>query len=124
DSPCVFKQRDPRKRRVVMDFVKFMVNTQHVREVSYALSTLPTRRSALDVWGTDPYQRYVLRVTKYGTKDAIQPYSVALRDMINFAFQAAMTRQLSPQQALDELTARANRFIAREEKRRRRVMGQ
>lgn len=124
DSPCVFKQRDPRKRRIAIDFVKFMVNTQHEREVSYALSTLPTRRSALDVWGKDPYQRYVLRVTKYGTKDAIQPYSVALRDMINFSFQAAMTKQLSPQQAMDELAARANRFITREEKRRKRAMGQ
>jgi multiple sugar transport system substrate-binding protein len=123
DSPCVFKQPDPRKRRIAIEFVKFMTNAQHEREVSHALSTLPTRRSALDVWGKDAYQQYVLRVTKYGTKDAIQPYSVALRDMINFSFQAAMTRQLTPQQALNELAARANRFIQREEKRRKRAMG-
>ncbi|MBM3263274.1 MAG: extracellular solute-binding protein, partial [candidate division Zixibacteria bacterium] len=64
DSPCIFRQYDPEKRRIVIAFAKFLTNTQHVREAAYALSTLPTRASAADVWSNDPYQQYVLRMAK------------------------------------------------------------
>ena len=120
DSPCVFKQEDPEKLRLIMDFVRFLTNTQHEREASYALSTLPTRTSANDVWSEDPYQEYVLRVTKYGTRDAIQGYGIPLVNMTRAAFQAAMARQVSPRQALDDYVRRGNRFIVRDLQRRRR----
>jgi multiple sugar transport system substrate-binding protein len=121
DSPCIFRQRDPVKKRVVIAFTKFLTDRQHIREVARALSTLPTRRSALDVWEDDPYQQYVLRVTPYGTRDAIQPYGVTLRDMFNASMQGAMSLQVTPRQALDEFAARANRFIERQERRRSRL---
>ena len=121
DSPCVFRQPDPEKRRLVIELAKFMTNTQHEREAAYALSTLPTRHSAADVWSDDPFQQYVLRVTRYGTRDAIQGYGIPLVEMTRAAFQAAMSRQLTPRQALEDLTRRGNRFIARDIERRRRV---
>jgi ABC-type glycerol-3-phosphate transport system substrate-binding protein len=121
DSPCVFRQSDPLKKRVVIMFAKFLTNPTHIREVARALSTLPTRRSALDVWEKDPYQQYVLRVTPYGTKDAIQPYGVILAEMFNATMQGAMSLEVSPKQALDEFAARANRFIQRQEGRRGRL---
>ena len=120
DSPCVFRQEDAEKRRIVMDFVRYLTNTQHEREASYALTTLPTRTSANDVWSDDPFQQYILRVTKYGTRDAIQGYGIPLVNMTRAAFQAAMARQLSPKQALDDYVRRGNRFIARDIKRRTR----
>jgi multiple sugar transport system substrate-binding protein len=124
DSPCVFKQTDPRKKKLVIEFVKFMTDTRHEREVAFALSTLPTRRSASNVWENDPFQNYVLRVTRYGLKDAIQAYGMPLRDMTNYAMQAALSRQRTPEEALDEFAERGNRFIAREENRRRRAVAQ
>lgn len=121
DSPCVFRQTDPEKRRLIMAFVRFMTNTQHEREAAYALSTLPTRASANDVWADDPFQQYVLRVTQYGTKDAIQGYGIPLVNMTRAVFQAVMARQIMPQQALDDFVRRGNRFIARDIERRMRA---
>ena len=121
DSPCVFKQSDPAKRRLVMEFVRFMTDTERERQVAYALSTLPTRKSALDVWPDHPFQQYVMRVSKYGVKDAIQGYNVPLRNMVRSALQAAMSGELSPRRALDDLVRRGNRFIARDIVRRRRA---
>lgn len=118
DSPCVFRQTDDEKRRVIMAFVRYMTNTQHEREAAYALSTLPTRSSANDVWSDDPFQQYVLRVTKFGTKDAIQGYGIPLVNMTRAAFQAAMARQLRPDQALNDFVRRGNRFIIRDIERR------
>lgn len=120
DSPCVFRQDDPEKLRIIMEFVRFMTNTQHEREAAYALSTLPTRASANDVWADDPFQQYVLRVTKYGTRDAIQGYGIPLVNMTRAAFQAAMAKQLTPRQALDDFVRRGNRFITRDIQRRTR----
>ncbi|SVA61840.1 uncharacterized protein METZ01_LOCUS114694, partial [marine metagenome] len=120
DSPCVFRQDDPEKLRIIMEFVRFMTNTRHEREAAYALSTLPTRASANDVWADDPFQQYVLRVTKYGTRDAIQGYGIPLVNMTRAAFQAAMAKQLTPRQALDDFVRRGNRFITRDIQRRTR----
>ena len=122
DSPCVFRQSDPEKRRITIAFAKFLTDTVHEREAAYALSTLPTRTSAVDVWSDDPYQQYVLRMAKYGTKDGIQAYGIPLVNMTLNAFQAAMARQVEPRQALDDLTHRGNRFIHRDIERRSRVV--
>ena len=104
DSPCVFRQEDSEKRSLVIELAKFLTNTEHEREAAYALSTLPTRYSAIDVWSQDPFQQYILRVARYGTKDAIQGYGIPLVNMTLSAFQAAMSKQLTPQKALDDLT--------------------
>jgi multiple sugar transport system substrate-binding protein len=120
DSPCVFRQTDKVKRKLVIELTKFLTDTQHEREAAYALSTLPTRNSAIDVWSDDPFQQYVLRMAKYGTKDAIQGYGIPLVNMTLSAFQAAMARQISAQDAMDNLTHRGNRFIQRDIKRRMR----
>ena len=120
DSPCVFVQSDPRKRRLVMEFVGYMTDTERERQVAYAVSTLPTRHSAIDIWSDDPFHQYVLRVSKYGIKDAIQGFNIPLRNMIRSAIQAAMSGQLTPRQALDDLALRGNRFIVRDVARRQR----
>tara|TARA_B100000029_G_scaffold501287_1_gene574419 strand:- start:24815 stop:26215 length:1401 start_codon:yes stop_codon:yes gene_type:complete len=118
DSPCVFRQEDSEKRSLVIELAKFLTNTEHEREAAYALSTLPTRYSAIDVWSQDPFQQYILRVARYGTKDAIQGYGIPLVNMTLSAFQAAMSKQLTPQKALDDLTKRGNRYIRRDIERR------
>ena len=118
DSPCVFRQKDSEKRKIVIDLAKFLTNTEHEREAAHALSTLPTRHSAIDVWSEDPFQQYVLRVARYGKKDAIQGYGIPLVNMTLSAFQAAMSRQVTPKKALDDLARRGNRFIRRDIKRR------
>ncbi len=121
DSPCVFRQEDGEKRELVIALAKFLTNTRHEREAAYALSTLPTRHSAIDVWSDDPFQQYVLRVARYGTKDAIQGYGIPLVNMTLSAFQAAMSRQSTPRKALDDLVMRGNRFIRRDIERRLRA---
>ena len=123
DSPCVFVQSDSLKRRLVMEFVHFMTDTERERQVAYALSTLPTRQSALDVWSDDPFHQYVLQLSKYGIKDAIQGFNIPLRNMIRSAIQAAVSRQLTPSQALEDLTRRGNRYIVRDIARRQRARG-
>ena len=121
DSPCVFKQTDPLKRRLVLEFVKYMTDTEHARQVSYAITTLPTRKSAMDIWSNHPFQQYVLRVAKYGSKDGIQGFNIPLRNMIRSSIQAAMSTQLTPKRALDDLVRRGNRFIGRDIERRHRA---
>ena len=121
DSPCVFRQEDEEKRELSIALAKFLTNTRHEREAAYAMSTLPTRYSALDVWADDPFQQYVLRVARYGTKDAIQGYGIPLVNMTLSAFQAAMSRQATPRKALDDLARRGNRFIRRDIERRLRA---
>lgn len=121
DSPCVFRQDDAMKRELVIELARFLTNTQHEREAAYALSTLPTRHSAIDVWSDDPFQQYVLKVAKFGTKDAIQGYGIPLVGMTLNAFQAAMAKQISPREALEDLARRGNRFIQRDIERRMRV---
>ncbi len=121
DSPCVFKQEDAEKRELTIALAKFLTNTQHEREAAYALSTLPTRYSAIDAWSDDPFQQYVLRVARYGTKDGIQGYGIPLVNMTLSAFQAAMSRQVTPRKALDDLVRRGNRFIRRDIDRRLRA---
>ena len=121
DSPCVFRQEDEEKRELSIALAKFLTNTRHEREAAYAMSTLPTRYSALDVWADDPFQQYVLRVARYGKKDAIQGYGIPLVNMTLSAFQAAMSRQATPGKALDDLARRGNRFIRRDIERRLRA---
>ncbi len=121
DSPCVFRQEEGEKRELVIALAKFLTNTHHEREAAYALSTLPTRHSAIDVWSDDPFQQYVLRVARYGTKDAIQGYGIPLVNMTLSAFQGAMSRQTTPGKALDDLVWRGNRFIRRDIERRLRA---
>ena len=122
DSPCVFRQSDPRKRELVIELAKFMTNTKHEREATYAMTTLPTRHSASDVWEDDPFQQYVLRVTKYGTRDGIQGYGIPLVNMTRASLQAAMSRQLTPREALADFVRRGNRFIVRDIERRERAL--
>ena len=123
DHHCTYTNRlRAGKRELVIELAKFMTNTKHEREAAYAMTTLPTRHSASDVWEDDPFQQYVLRVTKYGTRDGIQGYGIPLVNMTRASLQAAMSRQLTPREALANFVRRGNRFIVRDIERRERAL--
>lgn len=122
DSPCVFKQADKEKREIVVELVKYMTDTVNQRDAVTAWAQLPGRKSTLEwakknLWQGNTYKDYMSRIQKYGLKDAVQKQMVAVRDLLVSMFQAAQTQQMSPKEALDDFTKRANEHIEKEEER-------
>ena len=115
DGMCVFKQKDPRKKELVMKLAQFITNTQHQRERSPFINMFPARKSVGNVYPNNPFMQQVDRLRIYGSADASKPLYVAMRPIIATLFQSVMIGERKPKAALEEAEKRALRMLRKED---------
>ncbi|MBA7628668.1 hypothetical protein ES703_36163 [subsurface metagenome] len=116
DAMAVFKQKDPKKQDILMKFAYFLTSKENAK-APRAMYALSTRKSAADMYKGDPledFMSYCVRTAKYAGKDTFNPYYVPLRQFTIPMYQAVLTGEETPKQALDECAKAANEFLRKE----------
>ena len=108
----VFKQTDDARRAAAMEFSRFMTSKENLRHQK-AVQVFPARRSLGDLYADDPYMAYLQTyiVPLSASKDTGHPYYFDYRHLETFAFQAVLTHEKTPKEALDELAAETNKVL-------------
>jgi multiple sugar transport system substrate-binding protein len=117
----VFKQKDPYKRQMAMEFARFITNPKNMALLEDLLY-ITARKSVnknLDFKGVQAYTDVKAQVAAYtnAIKHGVPYFGPPTLDVqpalpyLTSALQAALSRQKTPQQALDEFVAQANRVI-------------
>lgn len=113
DCPGVFRQKDVEKRKLVMEFARYITNPEHNKMANLASMSIPTRKSIGDIYKGDPFQQYVYRASKYGSTDIGQPYrGDVARQFLQPMWQAVFSGVKTPAQALKEAEERATKWLA------------
>jgi len=117
----IFKQDDPRKREMVMEFARFLTNKENCRALS-VIGQFPARRSAGDIYPGDVDMGVVARLIPMA-----KVYFIAaapeLNPIVNNIYQEIFTHSMTPAQSLAHAEARAKDIIARESAERRAGQG-
>jgi len=96
------------------EFIEFLTNGENSKAV-IAAGALPVRESAGDVYGDDEYMLYATRAMAYGHADTLSPYYDALNQFLNPMWQAVVSGERTPKEALAEAQELSSAFIAEEE---------
>jgi multiple sugar transport system substrate-binding protein len=115
----VFKQKDPAQTAWAIEYAKFRNTTDRQREMAVATSQFPTRRSVGDPFAANPKlseQMKILErmIREYGLADMgyLTGAWETQRSLLLPMFQAALTGQKVPKQALDEFAGALNKALA------------
>lgn len=108
----VFKQTDPRKRKLVMEFARFLTSSENAHYLR-ALGQFPCRTSAGQIYGNDPDMQVVSKLIPlarvYFTRT-----SPELQPVVNNIYQQIFTHAKTPEQALNDAARDADAIIARD----------
>lgn len=102
----IFKQKDPEKRKMVMEFAKFLTTGERARAV-VAGGLLPLKKSIGNPFPGDSFMEYVLRTLDYGHPDTLSPWYDQLNIYLNSMYQAVVSGTLSPEAALKDAVKRS-----------------
>ncbi len=103
----IFKQKDGAKLQALMDFGRWLGNTDNERAVQ-GNSTLPCRKSAMEgMYAGDPFMQFAIKTAQFETPDLMLPSNViggffGLLTELDAMGQAAISGQKSPSDALQE----------------------
>lgn len=95
-------------------FIEFLTNKENCRAIK-AAACVPVRESAADIYGDDEYMRYVIESMKYWHQDYQSPYFAHLNQFLNPMWQAVVSGERTPAEALEETQELCNSYIAEEE---------
>jgi multiple sugar transport system substrate-binding protein len=95
-------------------FIEFLTNEENCRAVA-AAGALPVRESGKDMYGDDEYMLYATQAMAYGHADTLSPYYDALNQFLNPMWQAVVSGERTPKEALAEAQELSSAFIAEEE---------
>jgi ABC-type glycerol-3-phosphate transport system substrate-binding protein len=118
----VSKQKDPRKRDIIMKFCRFLTSGDNARAVK-SRGVFPVRQEAMDVYKNDEnidFYKYMARVSKFAAPDASNEYYYYTWQFTMPMFQSVIAGDKSPQVAADDCAKRGTEFLA-EERRRLRI---
>jgi len=108
----VFKQTDPRRREIAMEFARFLTNTENCRALS-VIGQFPARKSAGDIYPGDVDMGVVARLIPmariYFTSGAPE-----LNPVVNNIYQRIFTHSMTPAQALASAERDAKGIVTRE----------
>jgi len=105
------------ERAAAEEFIGFLTDEQNALAVQ-AAGALPARMSAESAFSKDPYKAYAMRAMQFGHPDTLSPYFDALNQYLNPMWQAVVSGERTPKEALTEAQERCNAFIAEEEAKR------
>jgi len=98
----VFKQKDEAKKKLVMEFAKFITNSENSKVVKYS-GTFPARNSSGDVYGDDPNYNYFSLLSQYGDSNFSRSYGLATPSDWEKAMQAMLLKQKTVDEVVGEL---------------------
>ncbi len=108
----VFKQKDKRKRDLLMEFARFLTSTENARYLVLG-GQFPCRKSAGGIYGNDADMRVctslIPKASIYFTNTAPE-----LQPVINNIYQKIFTHARTPAQALADAEREAREIIARD----------
>jgi len=107
DGWLVFSQTDEYKRKMVMEFARFLSNTENQRLRCKGLYVFPVRESVGQLYEGDPLMSTASRLLKYAVSDWRQTAYMHIRKILLPMYQSVMTKEKTPKQALEEAGKRA-----------------
>lgn len=112
---AIFKQTDPEKRKMAMEFVKYLVEAPNVKAISKSTLGVPARKSADYEVENKDFAALMTELNKLEIVDLgkNQPYFNDLRQKFYPELQAAFLKAKTPQQALDDFVKIANELAAK-----------
>jgi multiple sugar transport system substrate-binding protein len=114
DGVCVFRQKDAKKKDILMKLARFITNAKHQRERSPHVNMFPVRQSAGPVYQDNPWMQSIDRFRKVAANDPSCPMYVPLRRVLLPMYQSVMIGESSPAAALQEADKRARRILQKE----------
>ncbi len=114
DGVCVFRQKDPHKKKLVMEFARFITNAEHQKERNPHVKMYPVRKSAGDVYRDDPWMQRIESFRKYAASDPSHPIYTSMRRVLLPMYQYVMINEKTPAEALADAEKRANRILQKE----------
>jgi len=115
----VFRQRDREKRRLCVEFVKFLVSGEGQQVLRYE-NVYPSRKSTGNLWANDPMLGPVFDLFPQGIISPLVPGTERIDKVLQQEIQRALLGQVPPEQAVqrahEKITAileRARRQAAR-----------
>jgi multiple sugar transport system substrate-binding protein len=107
----VFKQEDPDTLAMAMEFCRFMTSKENL-VYQKATQVFPARWSLMNLYEGDEYMDFLATIVPHsGSKDTGHPYYFDYRHLETFAYQAVLTHEKTPKDALDELVAETNKVL-------------
>jgi multiple sugar transport system substrate-binding protein len=112
----VFRQRDPEKKKVVMEFARFLTNKENTALLKSLLYVTARKSVNKDLYKGSPFEKevdtYVRAIENgipyFGSANiSTEPIDKHLQAM----FEAALARTKTPKQALDDFVREANRAL-------------
>jgi ABC-type glycerol-3-phosphate transport system substrate-binding protein len=112
---AIFKQSDPGKKKMTVEFVKFLTKSENIKAINKATYGISARKSATyEIQNKDAAQVFEqlnkLEIVDLGKNKA---YFSTLRQKFYPEMQAAFLKAKSPKQALDDFVKNANELAAK-----------
>lgn len=108
----VFRQRDPEKRRLCAEFVKFLVSGEGQKVLRYE-NVYPSRRSTGNLWHDDPMLARVFELFPQGIMSPLVPGTERIDKVLQQELQRALLGQTSAQAACRAADAKIRAILER-----------
>lgn len=113
---ALFKQQDPEKKKMAIEFMKLLTAPEKLQAVNKTILGIPPRKSVNYTVDNQDYNELLpklmeLEIVDQGKSD-IGAFS-EIRQKLYPALQAAILKNKTPQQALDEFVSQANEIAAK-----------
>jgi multiple sugar transport system substrate-binding protein len=95
-------------------FIEFLTNKDNAK-APLAANLLPTRKSSADAFKGDDFMLYAMKAMDFGHPDTLSPYYDAVNQFLNPMWQAVVSGERTPKEALAEAQEKSNAFIAEQE---------
>ncbi|PYI56189.1 extracellular solute-binding protein [Paenibacillus flagellatus] len=112
---AVFKQKDEHKRKWVIEFLKFLNNTEHQQAYAVNAGQFPVKKSAGVPMKDDPNYAVLQKIIQErGLEDMglTIPKYAEIRVLLQPEVQAALLKQKTPAQALADYEKAANKILS------------
>ncbi len=99
------------EKAITAKFIDFITNKENAK-APLAANLLPCRQSSSDVFEGDDFMLYALKAMNFGHIDTLSPYYDACNQYLNPMWQAVLSGERTPKEALVEAQERCNDLIA------------
>jgi multiple sugar transport system substrate-binding protein len=111
---AVFKQEDKEKREAIKEFVQFMTSTENVKGMAQSANYVPSRKSSsFDVTNKDLTE--IMKMVgdlPSGNLGKSNPSYNEVRALWFPALQAALLDKMTPEEAVEDYTKKANKILS------------
>ncbi|TDG00786.1 ABC transporter substrate-binding protein [Paenibacillus piri] len=112
---AIFKQNDPDKKKMAVEFVKFLTKPENIKAINKATYGIAARKSGTYEVQNKDFAELFTQLNKLEIVDLgkNQAYFATLRQKFYPEMQAAFLKAKTPKQALDDFVKNANQLAAK-----------